>query len=61
MSSMNSEYLNGLSKDQILDVLDGLYDQFQEEKSMPNPDTARLEALERQYQEASNAFNNAKE
>lgn len=57
---MNSEYLNELSEDQILDVLDGLYDQCEEEKSMPNPDTARLEALERQY-EAVNAFYTIKE
>lgn len=58
MSSMNSEYLNELDEDQIMDVMDGLFDQFQEERSMPNPDTVRLEALERQYDEAVNALYN---
>ena len=44
---MNSEYLNELSEDQ-----------FAEERSMPNPDTARLEVLERQFDEAANALYN---
>lgn len=58
MSSMNSEYLKKLDEDQIMDVMDGLDDQFAEERSMPNPDTARLEVLERQFDEAVNALYN---
>ena len=58
MSSLNSAYLNELGKDLTMDVMNDLFDQIEAERSKPNPDTARLEVLERQHYEAVSAFYN---
>ena len=41
-----------------MDVMNDLFEQIEAEKAKPNPDTARLEVLERQHYEATSIFYN---
>lgn len=58
MSSLNSGYLTELGSNLTMDVMNDLFDQIEAEKAKPNPDTARLEVLERQHYQAVNTFYN---
>lgn len=58
MSLLNSAYLNELGKDLTMDVMNDLFDQIEAERSKSNPDTSRLEVLERQHYEATTIFYN---
>lgn len=56
MSSLNSGYLTELGSNLTMDVMNDLFEQIEAEKAKPNPDTARLEVLERQHYQAVNTF-----
>ena len=58
MSSLNSAYLTELGSNLTMDVMNDLFEQIEAEKAKPNPDTARLEVLERQHYEATGIFYN---